>query len=180
MIIGLSGYAQVGKDTVANYLVEHYGFVKISFADPIRDALYKLNPVLPDYPGLPGMDLAWLVDKGGWEEVKASSPHCRKLLQRMGTEVGRNMFGEDFWVNQGLLKASQHENVVIADTRFENEANAIRKTSGQIWRITKPNHKPVNNHPSETALDDYRFDWTIPNYTGFDELYALIDAIMET
>ena len=44
MIIGLSGYAQVGKDTVANYLVEKYGFVKVSFADPIREALYKLDP----------------------------------------------------------------------------------------------------------------------------------------
>jgi hypothetical protein len=180
MIIGLSGYAQVGKDTVANYLVEHYGFVKVSFADPIREALLKLNPVLPDYPGLSGVDLAWIVNKAGWEAVKKDSPYCRGLLQRLGTEVGREMFGEDFWVNQGLLKASQHENVVFADTRFANEANAIRKHSGQVWRITKPNHGPVNGHPSEVALDDYAFDWMIPNYTGFEELYALIDAIMES
>jgi hypothetical protein len=178
MIIGLSGYAQVGKDTVANYLVEHYNFTKVSFADPIREALYTLDPIISDLVMLPGVSLASAVDGLGWELVKQSSPQVRGLLQRMGTEVGREMFGEDFWVNRGLLRAKEHENVVFADTRFVNEANAINANDGQVWRITKPNHGPVNNHPSETALDNYSFDWTIPNYTVFEELYNLIDTIM--
>ena len=36
MIIGLSGKKRVGKDTVADYLVSKYGFIKYSFADPIK------------------------------------------------------------------------------------------------------------------------------------------------
>jgi hypothetical protein len=178
MIIGLSGYAQVGKDTVAQHLADKYGFVKVSFADPIREALYALDPQIPDYPGINGIRLSWIVDRYGWEIAKQSSPEVRRMLQRFGTEIGRNMFGEDFWVNQGLLKASQHDNVVFADTRFENEANAIRKHGGQVWRIHKPDHGPVNGHLSEVALDDYNFDWRIPNYTGIDELYQIIDQIM--
>jgi len=177
MIIGLSGYAQVGKDTVANYLVERYDFVKVSFADPIREALYRLDPKV-DIADMRGVSLRAAVDGLGWENTKVDSEDTRKLLQRMGTEVGREMFGEDFWVNQGLLKASQHDNVVFADTRFENEANAIRKHGGQVWRVHKHDHGPVNNHPSETALDDYRFDWTLPNYAGIEDLYVLIDSIM--
>jgi hypothetical protein len=177
MIIGLSGYAQVGKDTVANYLVENYGFVKVSFADPIREALYKLDPKIR-VDELAGVSLANAVDHMGWEEVKRLSSDARELLQRLGTEVGREMFGKDFWVNQGLLRAKEHGNVVFADTRFMNEADAIRATGGQVWRITKPNHGPVNGHPSETALDYYRFDWTIPNYTSIDELHKLVDQIM--
>ena len=177
MIIGLSGYAQVGKDTVANYLVDNYGFVKVSFADPLREAVYRLNPKI-DIADMRGVYLASAVDNLGWENVKVESEDARRLLQRMGTEVGREMFGKDFWVNQGVLRAKEHDNVVFADTRFENEAQGIRETGGQVWRITKPGQGPVNGHPSETALDDYRFDWYIPNYTGFNDLYNLIDQIM--
>jgi len=47
MIIGLSGYAQSGKDTVANYLSE-YGFTRLAFADPIRKLLYQMNPIVKE------------------------------------------------------------------------------------------------------------------------------------
>ena len=179
MIVGLSGYAQVGKDTVANYLVENYGFVKVSFADPIRQALHRLNPIV-SLGEFSGVHLSQAVDGLGWEEVKRQSPETRRLLQVLGTEVGREMFGEDFWVNQGLKKVSEHENVVFADTRYENEARAIQANGGQIWRITKPDHGPVNGHSSETALDEYVFDWYIPNYGGVKELHGLVDAIMHS
>jgi hypothetical protein len=176
MIIGLSGYAQTGKDTVANYLVEHYGYVKVSFADPIREALYKLNPYIR-VGDMPPSSLANAVDHMGWEEVKRFSSDARELLQRLGTEVGREMFGKDFWVNQGLLRAKEHDNVVFADTRFMNEADAIRANGGQVWRISKPGHGPINGHPSETALDEYRFDWSIPNFGSKEDLYTIVDGI---
>jgi hypothetical protein len=177
MIIGLSGYAQVGKDTVANYLVEHYGFVKVSFADPIREALYRLNPNIA-IGEFASASLASAVDHMGWEEVKRSSSEARSLLQRFGTEVGRDMFGKDFWVNQALLRAKEHENVVFADTRFENEAEAIQANGGQVWRIEKYGHGPVNGHPSETALDKYAFNWAFANSGSKEDLYQIIDEIM--
>jgi hypothetical protein len=177
VIIGLSGYAQVGKDTVANYLVDHYGFVKVSFADPIREALYKLDPKIR-VDELAGVSLANAVDHMGWEEVKRLSSDARELLQRLGTEVGREMFGKDFWVNQGLLRAKEHSNVVFADTRFPNEADAIKEHSGKVWRITKQGHDPVNRHASETALDDYQgFDLHIQNDLTKEDLYKIIDTL---
>lgn len=177
MIIGLSGYAQVGKDTVANYLVEHYGFVKVSFADPIREALYKLDPKIR-VDELAGVSLANAVDHMGWEETKRLSSDARELLQRLGTEVGREMFGKDFWVNQGLLRAKEHDNVVFADTRFVNEAEAIREHGGQVWRIHKDGHGPVNGHPSEVALDDFPFDGILVNNDTKEDLYLTIDSII--
>lgn len=36
MLIGLSGFAGVGKDTVADSLVRDFGYVKIALADPIK------------------------------------------------------------------------------------------------------------------------------------------------
>lgn len=48
-IIGLTGPSGSGKDVVADYLVDAYGFVKRSFADPIYDALSEVSDVpVPD------------------------------------------------------------------------------------------------------------------------------------
>jgi len=75
-ILGLSGYAQSGKDTIADYLVKNYGYTKISFADPIRKALYALNPKV-NIADMLGVSLAAVVDGLGWENVKAESPDAR-------------------------------------------------------------------------------------------------------
>lgn len=180
MIIGLSGYAQSGKDTVAQHLIDNYGFTRIAFADPIREALLALDPTVPDYPALPGIKLSWLVEKSGWESVKQESQEVRKLLQRMGTEVGREMFGQNFWVDQAMSKANGIDNVVITDVRFPNEYDAIKQNGGQVWRVNKLNHQPANSHQSETILDDFNFDWSIPNYGTIEDLYAIIDGIMKS
>lgn len=174
MIIGLSGYAQSGKDTVANHLVKHYGYTKISFAEPIREALYILNPKI-DIADMRGVRLASAVDGLGWENVKADSPDTRELLQKFGTEVGREMFGQDFWVNQAMLKAREHDNVVFADVRFPNEVEAILEASGDVWRVFKTDVGAVNRHVSETALDKYTFKRQIHNIGSLEELYAVVD-----
>ena len=46
MIIGLTGYARSGKDTVAQILVDKFGFTRVAFADPIRDFCYQVNPIV--------------------------------------------------------------------------------------------------------------------------------------
>ena len=46
MIIGLSGYARSGKDTVAETLVNEYGFKRVAFADKIKDLLYTMGDVI--------------------------------------------------------------------------------------------------------------------------------------
>ena len=177
MIIGLSGYARSGKDTVANYLVEKYGFVKISFADPMREALYRLNPRI-DVAEMHGVSLATAVDGLGWENLKADSPDVRPLMQRMGTEVGRQMFGENFWVEQAMKLAAKHENVVLADVRFKNEADAVLAADGALWRVSRAGFEAVNAHISEHDLDDYHFTSHIVNDKTVEALYSTVDFAM--
>ena len=74
MIIGLTGYARSGKDTVANYLVEHHGYTRVAFADAIRDALYELNPYIAN-----NLRVAEVVDDYGWDIAK-TNPEVRRLL----------------------------------------------------------------------------------------------------
>lgn len=173
MIIGLSGYAQSGKDEIAKILLEE-GFERAAFADTLREALMALNP-LAGY----GVFLKDVVTMLGWEDAKRNYPEVRRLLQRMGTEAGRDIFGEQIWVNKTLGKLDPQKNYIITDVRFQNEADAIRDLGGQMWRVTRPSHGPINSHSSEIDLDNYVFDYTVENNGDLQELKSLVIALVK-
>jgi len=175
--IGLSGWAKSGKDTVAQYLVENHGFTRISFADPMREALLALDPYVP-YMGL-HMRLSGVIHFRGWDNAKRDVPEIRELLQRFGTEVGRNMFGQDFWVNQAIEKATRYEKVVFSDCRYNNEADAVKAIGGVVWRIFRPEVSAVNDHTSEQDLNNYPFDSHIQNDSTLENLHTLIENELE-
>jgi len=166
MIIGLSGYAQSGKDTVAKLLCLNYGYQRMAFADPMREALYRLNPFIMAHDYY--LPLQEFVDEHGWDVAK-QQPTVRSLLQRMGTEVGRGMFGDNFWVQYSFDQMEQSK-IVFADVRFPNEAREIEQYGGQVWRINRHNHSPVNSHSSEHAMDNYMFKHVIYNDGTLDDL----------
>jgi hypothetical protein len=175
-IVGLSGWARSGKDTLAKRLIENHGYTRISFADAMREALYKLNPEI-DVDGY-DMKLATAVDLMGWEQLKEVSSGIRGLMQRMGTEVGREMFGEDFWVNLAMNRIPDGSKIVVADVRFKNEADAIKAAGGQVWRIVRDGVGPANDHISEIALDDYSFDAIVLNTGGIENLWGIADNLV--
>jgi hypothetical protein len=164
LLIGLSGYARSGKDTVAELLCLNYGYKRVSFADPMRQALYVLSPKLDNI-----VRLSEYVDDYGWDVAKQNQ-EVRRLLQVFGTEVGRKMFGLDFWIDIALKDLSGDTQVVISDVRFPNEADAIAKLGGSVWRINRKNHSAVNGHASEHAMDNYMFNHVIYNDGTLDDL----------
>jgi hypothetical protein len=170
-ILGLSGYARSGKDTVADYLSESCGYVKMSFADPMKQALLTIDPNIDFGEGRAYLSQAIKV---GWDELKKNSTEIRPLLQRLGTEVGRNMWGEDFWVNAAINSIPDGSKIVFADVRFPNEAKAISALGGQVWRIERDGVGPANSHVSETALDGYSYDLSIKNSGSLEELYSAV------
>ena len=93
-----------------------------------------------------------VIEEMGYEEAKKRYPEYRELLQRMGTEVGRELYGENFWVDRVLSQIKTYEhideavtnfggevvydgraNYVITDVRFPNEANAVQSVGGKIY-----------------------------------------------
>ena len=176
MIIGLSGYARSGKDTVADHLVNVYGFSQKSFAAKMKEAMYILNPIIHS-DSIGPIRYQGLVDVYGLDVVKDKYPEARRLLQVFGTEVGRSMFGSDFWVNLTLDEAHSFH-TVISDVRFKNEADAIRLQGGQIWRVNRDGISPVGGHSSEVDLDDYEFDKVLNNNETIADLHKLIDLAL--
>jgi hypothetical protein len=175
MIIGLSGYARSGKDTIAEILIMNYGFRRLAFADNIRKAVKTLDPILDN-----GKRVSEMVSQIGWEGTK-NYPEMRRMLQVFGTEVGRDMFGENFWVEQVFREIDSDdiiENFVITDVRYPNEADSIRDRGGEIWRITRSQVDAINSHISEKALDDYSFDRNVSNNDSIADLSTEIFTII--
>ena len=179
MIIGLTGYAQSGKDTVAKILVEQHGFTRIAFADKIREFLYETNPMFDSIAGEP-MFVKARVDRDGWEEAK-KSPHIRRLLQNSGV-AARKLFGDNFWIDQSFngLHLFGGVNYVITDVRFKNEAEAIKKyDTSQLWRVKRLGIDPVNSHVSESQMDGYPVDQIFTNNGTIADLESLVNSRMQ-
>ena len=171
MIIGLTGYAQSGKDAVAKVLVERYGYKRVAFADKIREFLLEVNPIMYN-----GGRLSVLVDSFGWDVAKAQ-PEVRRLLQDLGVGA-RKLFGDGFWIKQALAPKLTHQNIVVTDVRFINEAEMIQHLDGQIWRIKRLGVAAVNDHVSESEMDDYKVDQIFVNNGALDDLEHLIKVRM--
>lgn len=158
MIVGLCGYAQSGKDTLAQLMVREMEFERRAFADLMKQMLLLMNPYVRftnDFGMSQFMKLKDLIDAIGWEEAKQYS-EVRVLLQRLGTEAGREILGEDVWIRPVLDKPFV-KNLVVSDVRFQNEADAIKARGGTIFRIIREGRGPANGHISESAYRDQDF-----------------------
>lgn len=173
-LIGITGRARAGKDTIASHLVERHGYTRMAFADPIRDMLAVLG-----------------VDGDHMNTYKEEIiPHLgisyRHLAQTLGTEWGRQLHGTDFWVNVlDRRKVTLHphaQRIVISDVRYNNEARYIRQCGGTIWHVERPDN-PVGladharEHPSETGVDNTYIDARLINHT-IPELREAIDLAL--
>ena len=164
MIIGLSGYAQSGKDSVAKILVDNYNFERIGFADALKDIALSINPIMEN-----GYSLSREIKEFGWDITKNARTEARRFLQELGTTL-RDKVDKDIWVNIAMKKVAEYNDVVISDVRFQNEADAIRKAGGQIWRVERPNIHAVNSHVSESDMDEWDFDAYVHNDGNLDNL----------
>ena len=163
-IIKLSGKQGSGKTTLANELLriaaslgyDFFGTMK--FADPLYEMHELILNKMEGFTGAP--------------RTKKDGP----LLQWLGTEFGRDRFGENVWVDvlkKRIMKLGGDDSaavktkrlIIIDDGRFENEFDAIpealrvrllcpeeiRKARADAWRDNTA-------HRSETGLDRYELD----------------------
>lgn len=130
-----------GKDTVADYLVSRYGFTRLSFAGPLKDAVAAVFGW--DRAALEGLTPAsreWRETVDPWWANALDMPHLtpRWVLQNIGTDVFRRHFHTDIWVHSTMRQAlNSGGSVVISDTRFANEALGIAQAGGQVWRVIR-------------------------------------------
>lgn len=174
-LLGLAGKSGAGKDTLANELTEKYGFIRVGFADALKESLLALDPVIPTVYGSTTINhrLSYLVRMHGWEKTKRTEPEVRRLLQVFGTEVGRAVLGKDAWVHvlDRKLQDMMHSDtkVVVADVRFRNEAEYIRGWGGTVVRVDRPEYEEAQGHISE-RVDHIPVDHVIYNTGNVKQL----------
>lgn len=171
-LIAFCGLKGSGKSTAASFLEEEHEFQRLSFATPVkemamamgltRDQLY--DPILKES----------LISEFGMTP--------REILQKLGTEVGRN-FHKNIWIDILFFKIDKQyrsKDITVDDCRFLNEAEAIRKRGGHIIGIQRPG-LVADDHPSEREMVDQwgnMVDTVITNDGSVDNLkYQVLECI---
>lgn len=169
-IVGITGRAGSGKDTLAAALIDTFGYTRRGLADPIKELLnarFGWSAAQWDDRGWkerPAVSTFNLLDEGRHAMTERYlSP--RQLAQWLGTEVGRDTFGEDAWVNALFVwwGKAQRPMLVVPDVRFDNEALAIRTRGGVILNVVRPGVEAVNDHVSELGVSSSLVDLHLLN-----------------
>lgn len=165
-IIGITGRAGSGKDTLADYLVNVHDAQKYNFALPLKQALNAMFGWTMEQWD----DRVWKEDTIPW---LGRSP--RYLAQTIGTEWGRDLVRPDLWVKLAEQRYLAHRETqpdspfVIPDCRFDNEALMIKELGGVVVQI-RGRATQVETHLSEAGIAQGLIDaWidnvgTIPEY----------------
>lgn len=174
-IIGLTGPAGSGKDTVADYLVCEHGFTKLAFASGLKDMLEVIGIYEPSRDKkeltLPGLNFSY-----------------RHAAQTLGTEWGRKLLQDDLWVSilQRRIYSLQWSGVkrfVISDVRFENEATMLRSVPNSVIVHVVGRAATLDGaakaHASERGVEPRGPDYSLDNTRGLQELYANVDKLLE-
>lgn len=156
---------QSGKTTVANHLVEKYGFVRIPFAKVLKEMLRPLYRAL----GYTDTEIEGFetINKTAKLRLLDNDATPRKLMQKLGTEWGRVMIDEQVWLKLWLAQVLDIQMpVVVDDMRFENEFELVQAIGGITVKVVMEGNVREGTHASEGALDNHNFDITLNSVRG--------------
>jgi hypothetical protein len=143
-------------------------------------------------------DINWGIEKLHGEHVMKDIPMTyREFLQKLGTEAMRDGLHINVWVNAlfadykcigGKMipvpkedeynpKYREYPNWIITDMRFPNEMDAVEQRKGITIKVVRPG-TVTGEHPSETALDNAKFDYIIENNGSLEDLVEKVREIL--
>ena len=183
VLLGLSGYKQSGKSTLAQAIVDHAWercARTYSFADTLKQMAQQLFGLTHAQCYGTEADKNTLT-KVAWSslpimiplEFRAHSQFllARELLQLFGSDIVRRMNSE-VWVDATLTRIGEDrpDLAVIVDVRFPNEVQGIQRYGGKVIRLLRHSCM-LAPYASEHALDGYSgFDAILDNREmGLDE-----------
>ncbi len=176
MIFSFSGLPGSGKDTCCEIL-KCRGFEHLSFAGRLKEGLIGVDPMVTA-----SERLSDILDKISFDDAKRKYPEVRRLAQRYGTEGGRDIHGDNCWVNvledkMFSMQVSGKRRFCISDTRFENEFKMLKARRAIFVRV-RGRGKEVASHASEAFWPDWQYDYIIQNDGDLEQLGESVEAIV--
>jgi len=207
-LIGIVGFIGSGKDTVANRFVDS-GCQHDSFANPLKDlcsSTFGWDRTMLEGDTVESRDFRETPDMFWTKKTGIPNFTPRLALQLMGTDVMRNHFHKDIWINslEYRIRAKKNRNekcAVISDARFRNELDLIKNMGGYlIWvqrgelpewydtaktahenaisrKIMETTYRDV--HESEWNWAGYPVDYVLTNNGTLEELYTDVDKVSQ-
>jgi len=181
MLIGLGGKLQSGKDTVFNIIQElHPEAEKFYFTRIMKKsaaAVFGIDPELWENHKNDELDSLVTLELGKGDVVVCLT--IREFLQRYGTEAHRDIFGEDFWIDDIMPEDFDHEGrlVVVKDMRMPNEVERIIQLGGFTVKIEKEGLE-TSDHSTENDIPDELIDWHLDNNGTYEELKNNIKTML--
>lgn len=152
-----------------------YDYKIVSFAEPLRRMTVQF---LMGFGYSKGDAERIIKDKNfviGEVELRV-----RDIMQRLGTEWGRQTIHKDVWIKMWESRQRRFPFVVVDDMRFPNEYEMVKKQGGVLIRIERDKARSENRerHESEGALNEFEFDHVIYNNGSVPELEEKIVSII--
>lgn len=179
-IIGLTGYARSGKDTVGKILTDHYGFHRVAFGDVLKAVAEDVNPyvelghndpdVVPYLSNIEGLLEAF----GDWENVKDECPPARQFLVDLGNSLRKRIPGVESSVT--FAAAQEHTAVVNTNVYHREEIEQIQAAGGIVLRVVRPGIGPANEDERRTG--SVTVDGTVVNDGSLDKLHVNLDLVL--
>lgn len=196
-ILGIAGRSRVGKDTLGKVLVDRFNFTRFAFGDILKEVcseafdlhirtfnddvkdshfprgnfvineihIGNLIKVLKSYPSISISDSQ--IELIAKKMVGISLETPRKMLQFVGTDIGRSCIDENIWVNLLIDKVNQCEgNVVVTDCRMENEREELKRLGAKVVLVLRPNIDILypDSHKAENSLSHFtEYDYVFNN-----------------
>jgi hypothetical protein len=174
MIIAFAGRKQSGKTTSCEFiqsLLPNQETKIYNFADPLKQLCINILGLTEEQ--------CYGTDENKNETVDCYWPGtdaqmtAREVLQYVGTDVFRRMQNH-VWSSATirLIEKEKPKLAMIADCRFPNEVDAVKKAGGMVIKLNRNLYE--STHESETALDDGNYD-----QSNFDLVIANLEGSIE-
>ena len=181
-LIGICGWINSGKGTVGDILESEFGFVKESFAKPLKDAvaiIFNWPRELLEGDTKESREFRELKDEY-WSEKLDYEVTPRLILQKFGTEAVREGIGNSVWLDSLEIRLNSYTQYVITDVRFQNEIELIKKLGGEVIWVIKGDAIPewYSNYKGLLEYSNFAFrmekrypeihqsewDWVMSNF----------------
>lgn len=138
LLIAMTGAKCSGKTTASEVLNTEYGFVRLRFADAVKNMLLAMGLSKNEVDG----------DAKEKPSVLLGGKTPRFAMQSLGSEWGRSSVSDTLWIDivwaeiNRLRTENPEIRIVIDDCRFANEHAMLLRLGANIWRIRRHQVEP--------------------------------------